>query len=218
MNSYDLIKHIERQRTFSLHTFGPGHRTQGVCDHIRKELLEIEKAPLDLEEWVDVILLGLDGAWRTGHNATAIVEAIEAKLTKNEQRQWPDWRTADQTKAIEHVRTPQACAACDRGDYQIGHHHLCPKAEPLSLLEWDEEWGGMKYPEKSGYMRGDRSTTLWLITREVHDSSCTLSGVFRADADEQNGILFDEAGAKDTAERLTRQWLEKHSKLLTAQA
>ena len=44
------------------------------------------------------------------------------------------------------------------------------------------------------------------------------AGVFRADADEQNGILFDEAGAKDTAERLTRQWLEKHSKLLTAQA
>jgi hypothetical protein len=78
------------------------------------------------------------------------------------------------------------------------------------LLEWDEEWSGMLYPEKRGYMRGDRSTTLWLITREVHDSSCTLSGTFRADADEQNGIRFDEAGAKDTAERLTREWLIKH--------
>ena len=101
----DLIKHIERQIKFSKFTFGPGARTSGVCDHIRKELTEIEADPHDLEEWVDVILLSIDGAWRSGHTPQQIVSAIDSKLTKNENRQWPDWRTADPDKAIEHIRT-----------------------------------------------------------------------------------------------------------------
>jgi hypothetical protein len=62
----DLIQHLFRQRDFSLRTFGPGQRTHGVLDHIRKELAEIEAKPADLTEWVDVILLALDGAWRAG--------------------------------------------------------------------------------------------------------------------------------------------------------
>lgn len=101
---FDLVAHIVRQRVFSERTFGPGVRTAGVCDHIRKELTEIEKAPRDLEEWVDVILLAIDGAWRSGASAIEIVAAMDAKQTKNERRDWPDWRTADPDKAIEHVR------------------------------------------------------------------------------------------------------------------
>lgn len=103
---YDLAAHLERQRAFSEKTFGPGLRTKGVCDHIRKELEEIDNAPTDLEEWVDAIILALDGAWRTGASATEICIAIEAKLSKNEKREWPDWRTADPDKAIEHIRSP----------------------------------------------------------------------------------------------------------------
>jgi len=105
MNGYDLIAHLIRQRKFSEKTFGGGIRTNGVCDHIRKELKEIEENPTDLEEWVDVILLALDGAWRSGHEPEEIVEMMDAKQTKNEKRDWPDWRTADPNKAIEHVRT-----------------------------------------------------------------------------------------------------------------
>ena len=101
----NLQEHLVRQRRFSLQTFGPGNRTQGVLDHIRKELKEIEDDPLDLEEWVDLILLSLDGAWRAGHSSMAICEAIQAKQAKNEARVWPDWRTADPNKAIEHDRT-----------------------------------------------------------------------------------------------------------------
>lgn len=100
----DLVKHLNRQRVFSETTFGPGPRTQGVLDHIRKELKEIEKEPADLYEWVDVILLALDGAWRAGHEPREICRAIEAKQTRNEQRVWPDWRTADPNKAIQHVK------------------------------------------------------------------------------------------------------------------
>lgn len=102
--SFDLIAHLERQREFSLRTFGPGARTLGVTDHITKELEEIKADPNDLMEWVDVILLALDGAWRAGYEPKEIAKGISAKMAKNEARQWPDWRTADPSKAIEHVR------------------------------------------------------------------------------------------------------------------
>lgn len=101
---FDLVAHIHRQREFSENTFGPGARTAGVIDHIRKELREVENDPTDLNEWIDIVLLALDGAWRSGHSPKQICEAIAKKQIKNEQRQWPDWRTSDPSKAIEHVR------------------------------------------------------------------------------------------------------------------
>lgn len=97
--------HLDRQREWSERTFGPGPRTGGVIDHIRKELVEIEADPLDLGEWVDVVILALDGAWRSGHEPQEIIDAIKAKQTKNEGRTWPDWRNASQDVAIEHDRT-----------------------------------------------------------------------------------------------------------------
>lgn len=102
---FDLTTHIERQKKFSLNTFGPGPRSEGVVAHIRKELNEIEQAPLDLEEWVDVILLAIDGAWRSGHSSDSIVAAINDKQRKNESRQWPDWRPANPNAPIEHIRS-----------------------------------------------------------------------------------------------------------------
>lgn len=102
---FDLAAHLERQRAFSLKTFGPGTRAAGVIDHIRKELHEIEADPTDVEEWIDVIILAFDGAWRAGFEPAQIVKAIVAKQTKNEKRRWPDWRTADPDKAIEHDRS-----------------------------------------------------------------------------------------------------------------
>jgi len=108
--TYDLVAHLHRQRAFSLQTFGPGQRTAGVCDHIRKELKEIEAAPTDLVEWVDVILLACDGAWRAGNTPEMIVAALEAKLARNEKRNWPDWRTQPTDRAIEHDRSGETHA------------------------------------------------------------------------------------------------------------
>jgi hypothetical protein len=98
--------HLARQREFSEHTFGPGRRTAGVIDHIRRELVEIEASPADLSEWVDVMILALDGAWRAGHEPQEIIDAIKAKQARNEARRWPDWRTEPEGRAIEHVRRP----------------------------------------------------------------------------------------------------------------
>jgi hypothetical protein len=102
---FDFLTHLYRQRSWSRSTFGPGARTAGVVDHIRKELCEIEANPYDITEWIDVVILGLDGAWRAGAAPEQIVAALEAKQAKNEARKWPDWRTAAPDKAIEHDRT-----------------------------------------------------------------------------------------------------------------
>lgn len=100
----DLLAHLQRQRAFSERTFGPGARSAGVVDHIRKELREIEADPADLNEWIDVVILALDGAWRAGYSCEEVVAALVAKQTKNEAREWPDWRTVPADQAIEHVR------------------------------------------------------------------------------------------------------------------
>src|SRR5688572_13137595 len=104
----NIIAYLDRQIAFSEKTFGPGSRTKGVIDHIRKELDEIEADPSDLSEWIDVVILAFDGAWRSGHSARAIITALKEKQLKNEGRTWPDWRTADPNKAIEHVRQHNA--------------------------------------------------------------------------------------------------------------
>lgn len=100
----DIISHIKRQINWSTQTFGPGDRTIGVVDHIQKELKEIRENPNDLEEWIDVIILAIDGAWRSGHTAEEIVEKLQYKQAKNESRRWPDWRNQPTNKAIEHIR------------------------------------------------------------------------------------------------------------------
>ena len=102
---FNLLEHLRHQREWSARTFGPGERTAGVLDHIRKELNEIADNPVDLWEWIDVVILALDGAWRIGATPEQIVAALVAKQAKNESRRWPDWRTAEPGKAIQHIKT-----------------------------------------------------------------------------------------------------------------
>ncbi len=102
------VAHLNRQAEWSSATFGPGTREKGVSDHIRKELIEVADATDPAEkqaEWIDVVILALDGAWRSGLSPQQIIAGVKAKQARNEARTWPDWRTADPDKAIEHDRT-----------------------------------------------------------------------------------------------------------------
>ncbi len=105
MTNFSLYAYLQRQRRFSEKTFGPGDRAKGVIDHIRKELIEVEADPKDLKEWIDVVTLALDGAWRAGFSPEQIIHQLNATLTRNENRVWPDWRTMPADKAIEHDRS-----------------------------------------------------------------------------------------------------------------
>lgn len=117
---FDLSAHLTRQMVFSKATFGPGPRTEGVLEHIAKELEEVRSDALAGEdtapEWVDIVILALDGLTRAiyshdGYRIPAELAAERAcrmillKQGVNERRTWPDWRTAEPGKAIEHDRT-----------------------------------------------------------------------------------------------------------------
>ncbi len=134
--SIDLRQHLLRQMAFSTATFGPGARHEGVSDHIRRELIEIKEAATvegtfmfgddraltaqahaDMDaalEWVDVVILAMDGLTRSllaanmsrDDAARHACIMISEKQARNEDRRWPDWRTADTSKALEHVGPP----------------------------------------------------------------------------------------------------------------
>ena len=104
MKNSITLEDLKKQREWSENTFGPGLRTKGVTNHIRKELEEIETDPQDLSEWIDVVILGLDGAWRSGHSPEEIIEALHKKWAKNRMRKWPDWQTASEDSPIEHIK------------------------------------------------------------------------------------------------------------------
>lgn len=103
---FDFARFFDSKARWSLDTFGPGDRYAGVIAHIRKELEEIEKAPTDLVEWVDVIFLAMDGAWRSaGADGEDVVRAMLAKHDRNLRRAWPDWRTLEPGAVSQHLKT-----------------------------------------------------------------------------------------------------------------
>jgi hypothetical protein len=128
-----LTKFLAVQIEWSSKTFGPGRRTKGICDHIRKELEEIEQDPKDWKEWIDVLILGLDGFWRalfvelmenrpsvpdyevgapTDHLdylVQSLESALGAKQSKNLARAWAP--PPLETEASLHVRDKVYIAA-----------------------------------------------------------------------------------------------------------
>lgn len=118
LRAASLETYLARQIAWSRETFGPAMRTKGIIDHIRKELIEVERAPLDLSEWADIIMIAMDGFWRHGGQAVDLIPAMAAKLTTNRERVWPDWRTMSEDVAIEHDRShdgtnsSERCPAC----------------------------------------------------------------------------------------------------------
>lgn len=125
----DLQQHLIRQMVFSRATFGPGERMDGVLDHMTKEIAEVRDAGGDASEWVDLVILSLDGLTRrlwavSDYQKTADEVAEEAcrmivgKQSRNERRDWPDWRSADPENARLREFLPflreKAAAASDR--------------------------------------------------------------------------------------------------------
>lgn len=127
----DLKAHLLRQMAFSHATYGPGRRMAGVSDHIRKELEEVAAGNGEASEWVDVVILALDGltrqlAYSQGARRDPVEVAdiacrmIVGKQSRNEAREWPDWRTQSSDKAIEHVKIKTkvlTLEAKDRGNF-----------------------------------------------------------------------------------------------------
>ena len=117
----DLQQHLVRQMAFSKATFGPGARTLGVLDHMAKEIEEVRDSGGSAAEWVDLVILALDGLTRqlsfpggqdhrtkSSEDIAAVAcRMIVGKQDRNENRNWPDWRTMSADKAIEHDRSAE---------------------------------------------------------------------------------------------------------------
>lgn len=125
---FDLIAHLERQRKWSEKTFGPFSpdcaHVDGVIDHLKEEIGEVQENPRDVSEWIDVMILAMDGAMRMGFSPHEIAEALDAKQTKNEGRRWPDWRTQDPGKKIKAL--PNPVEADEPGEYSGDQSAVLP--------------------------------------------------------------------------------------------
>lgn len=107
--SYDLVAHCDRAIAFSRKTFGNHSTPESMSKHIQKELEEIAAKPDDLEEWIDVIILAIDGANRfAGGTGESIAKQLLAKQEKNESRKWPDPLTVKPGEPILHIKEGEA--------------------------------------------------------------------------------------------------------------
>ena len=97
-----MNEYLEKQQEWSRRTFGYGQRTEGILQHIAKELDEIRAKPHDLSEWCDVIILAMDGFWRHGGQSDDLMMYLVAKQNKNFARKWPVPGAED--LPTEHIR------------------------------------------------------------------------------------------------------------------
>ena len=99
----NFTNYVRLHREWSAAAFGDGEKVEGLCKHIASELDEIREDPADLEEWIDVIILAIDGAWRQGYTDAQIASALVDKQLKNRARQWPPIGSVPDDQPIEHV-------------------------------------------------------------------------------------------------------------------
>lgn len=54
--------------------------------------------------WTKIINSVVSAARDKGHVFPVLIGATVKKLEENQQREWPDWRTVDENKPIEHIK------------------------------------------------------------------------------------------------------------------
>lgn len=103
--------YLKRQEAWSSKTFGHGTRTIGITRHIEKEIVEVRLKPHDLQEWIDICILAMDGYWRHGGEPDKFLPMILEKLSINEQRKWPPPQPQDHP--TEHIKEDQSNASTE---------------------------------------------------------------------------------------------------------
>lgn len=118
----ELAEILKDQMIWSNQTFGSGRRSEGILQHIEREVAEVRENPMILEEWIDLVLLALDGAWRCRKNNLPssddeirhdVVRMLIEKQAKNRVRLWPT--PVDDDTPTEHIRTEvEETVACEQ--------------------------------------------------------------------------------------------------------
>lgn len=95
-----MRSYIEDHHTWSRHALGAADRREGITKHVELEVKELRASGYDLTEWVDIIILGIDGALQCA-GPEEVAKALEIKQKLNIARLWPEV-PADQAR--EHDR------------------------------------------------------------------------------------------------------------------
>jgi hypothetical protein len=103
-----LAAFMERHRAWIERTFPRNATTEGITRHIEKECAEVREKPEDLDEWIDILILGIHGYWRNGGTAEDLLPRLNRKLTRNESRRYV--MKDDPNEPIEHDRTVEEVA------------------------------------------------------------------------------------------------------------
>ena len=125
LDTSSLSQYLEDQKEWSLQTFGGAPRTRGITEHISKELEEIRSDPQDVSEWIDVLILALDGYWRAGGDTQNLVKRLRYKQIINRLRSWP--KDVPEDRAVLHSKLcdkphPLGYGPCTR---ELGHEGPC---------------------------------------------------------------------------------------------
>lgn len=188
-----LTAHLERQRAFSLRTFGPGERTAGVVAHIRKELAEIAADPDDVVEYADVVILAFDGAMRAGHAPAAVADAFLVTLARNEGNAYVAFAVEDAARAPQDVKAWAlvAARACEAGALRGFLRSavlaaVIDKQARNELRTWPD-WRGLPADAPIEHVKGPvpvpavtRETALSDLMNDLEDMQATLRGLIDA--------------------------------------
>src|SRR6266850_3984199 len=98
MNWQELLNRMAR---WQFVTF-PEATTKSAWKHLTKEMIELDTNNEDIEEWADVLFLAIQGGTKAAGSLNKFRLAVQDKLMKNEERQWPAEPDAD--NVYEHVK------------------------------------------------------------------------------------------------------------------
>ena len=108
---FDLVEYLERQKRWSLETFGAGNRIPGLLNHAESEIQEIREVlgtqgsdDRLLEEATDLCILAFEIALRSG-SVQSVLSSLERKAVINMYcRKWPDRDTLDPNSPAFHKK------------------------------------------------------------------------------------------------------------------
>lgn len=98
-----LLIFLQQQSEWSQATFGLDSERGpiGPLKHLEKEAREAQAAPMDIEEYADILLLLFDSSRRAGFTPLQLIEAGIAKVEKCKTRVW---NKPINDEPVEHIR------------------------------------------------------------------------------------------------------------------
>lgn len=172
---FSLSEYVKKHNFWSRNSFGVHSDPRGLIKHIIKECDEVLEDPTDGEEWVDIIILAIDGFNRCANEATcdnALEYVLQVKQQKNMTRSWP--KNADPGEPVEHIRTGE--------EKEIASDQPSPaktEESPTSdqdLLVVIKEMGKtLREAERRAAGSNDDSSRLYSIQQKLHSDLSTLT-------------------------------------------